>query len=338
MSGERDGPPEPAARWQGLFQLLDAHRRFLITTHVHLDGDAIGAQVALALVLEELGKETLLVNDDPVPRIYRFLDPRERVRAYAPDRDEADIAACDAAIVVDVGALDRIGRLGPALARLGVPLACIDHHATNGGFARVNVVDSSASSTSALVLDLIRALGQRPGQAVAEALFVGLATDTGWFRFANAGPPAFRDAAELVACGASPPRLYELIYEDLTWARTRLLARTLATLRPDGDGRIAYATITREMFEQTGARDEEVEGFVDKLREVGGVEVVILFRERAQGGTRVSLRAKRDADVGALAARFGGGGHRRAAGLILDEPLDRAVPRILAATRELLGS
>jgi len=322
--------------WDTLIQFIRAHGRFLVTTHEHPDGDAIGTQVGLALFLEELGKGALMANQDPVPRIYGFLDPDGRVRAYRPERDDAELAACDAAIVVDVATLERTGRVGEALKRLGTPLACIDHHVTNGGFAGVNVLVSEAASASSLVLDLIRTLGHRPSRRVAEALYVGLATDTGWFRFANAAPQAYRDAAELVAAGAYPPRVYELVYEDLTWERTHLLARALATLRSEADGRIAYVTVTRAMFEETGANDEEVEGFVDKLRELGGVEIIAMFRETPQGGTRVSLRAKHDLDVGSLAARFGGGGHRRASGINLDAPLASAVPLILAAARECL--
>ena len=322
--------------WNKLIQLIEAHSRFQISTHEHPDGDAIGSQIALALLLEELGKTALLVNQDPVPRIYLFLDPEGRIRAYGPERDDPEIAACDAAVVVDVGSLDRVGKVGDALRHHAVPIACVDHHVTNGGFGDVSVIDPHASSTAALVLDLVRTLGRKPSPRMAEALYVGLSTDTGWFRFHNARPQAFRDAAELVACGANPTRIHELVYENLSWPRTHLLARALSTLQSDADGRIAYVTITRRMFEETGATDEEVEGFVDKLREIGGVEVIILFRERPEGGTRVSLRAKHDADVGSLAARFGGGGHRRAAGATLDEPLPLALPRLLQATRELL--
>ena len=323
--------------WDKLIQFINAHQRFLVTTHEHPDGDAVGAQVGLALFLEELGKGVLTVNQDPVPRIYRFLDPEGRIRAYQLERDDADVAACDAAIVVDVGSLERVGRVGQAVERLAKPLACIDHHVTNDGFADVDVVVPGASSSSSLVLDLMRAMDRTPSPRAAEALYVGLATDTGWFRFANATPEAFRDAADLVAAGASPPRVYELVYENLSWPRTRLLARALATLQSEADGRIAYVVVTRAMFEETGASDEEVEGFADKLRELGGVEIIAVLRETPQGGTKVSLRAKHDADVASLAARFGGGGHRRAAGITLDTPLATTLPLILAAARKLLG-
>ena len=322
--------------WDKLTQLVDDHHRFQVSTHIHPDGDAIGSQIGLALFLEELGKTTFLVNDDPVPRIYRFLDPEGRVRKYEPERDDPEIAACDAAIVIDVGALDRVGRVGEAIRRHRVPIACIDHHVTNDGFANINVVAPKEPSSSSLVLDLIRTMGRKPSERIAEALFVGLSTDTGWFRFSNSRPPAFRDAAELVECGADPARIYERDYENLSWPRTRLLARALATLQSDADGRIAYFTITRQMFAETGATEDEVEGYVDTLRTIEGVEVIILFRERPEGGTRVSLRAKHDADVGALAARFGGGGHRRAAGFVLDEPMEAVLPKILAVARELV--
>ena len=322
--------------WQELIDLLNAHHRVLVATHVHPDGDAIGSAMGLSLFLEELGKDTLVLIDDPVPRIYRFLDPAHHIHHYEPERDDPLIAACDAAAVLDVGSLDRVGRIGDALRRHAVPQACIDHHATNDGFADVNVVVPEAPSASSLVLELIRTMGRRPSPAVAECLFTGLATDTGWFRFPNTSPAALRDAADLAECGVDLPRVYGLVYEELSWARTRLLGRAMATLRSEADGRIAYFTVTRGMFEETGAQDNEVEGFVDTFRKIGGVEVIIFFREHPDGRTRVSLRAKGSADVGALAAALGGGGHRAAAGATLDQPLAQAIPTVLAAARELL--
>ncbi len=324
--------------WQDVIELIDTHRRFLVASHVHPDGDAIGAAVALGLLLEELGKEALLVMDDSVPRIYRFLDPDGRIRNYDSARDDADIAACDAAFVLDVGSLDRVGGVGKALQQHRVPTACIDHHDTNNGFADVDVVVHDAASTSSLVLDLIRAMGRTPSPRMAEALFTGLATDTGWFRFPNTSPQAFRDAAERIEAGADAARVFGGVYEDLTAARTRLLGLAMADLKEEADGRIVYFVVTREMFAATGAQDNEVEGFVDSFRKIGGVEIIIFFRERAEGGTRISLRAKNAVDVSALAGEFGGGGHKAAAGATLDEPLAAAIPKVLAAARRVLGA
>lgn len=324
--------------WEEAIEFINAHGSFAITTHVHPDGDALGAQLALGLLLERLGKSVVLVNDDPVPRIYGFLNEDGRIRQYEPSRDDAALGACHAAIVADVGALDRVGRVGEALHRLGLPTLCVDHHWTNGGFASLNVVVPTAPSSASLVMDLMAAMGERPTPREAQALYVGLATDTGWFRFPNATAEAFRQAAALVDWGADAGRIYELIYEDLSWPRTRLLAKAMATLESDADGRIAYFKVTREMLRQTGAAAEEVEGFVDKMRELAGVEIIMMFREQDDGTTRVSLRAKHDADVGSLAARFGGGGHRRAAGITLGQTLEAAVPKLLAAARRTLGA
>jgi len=322
--------------WDKFTGFLQANSRFVVTTHVHPDGDALGSQIGIACVLARLGKTALMLNQDPVPRVYRFLDPEGRIRTHHPDADAADIASCDAAIVIDVATLERTGTVGDALRAAQIPIACVDHHTTNEGLGDLDVIVPDAASSSSLVLDLMRTLGQRPDATTAEALYTGLATDTGWFRYANATPQAFRDAAELVQRGAFPPLIYELVYENLSWARTRLLARALATLKSEADGRIAYVTITRQMFEETGAADEEVEGFIDKLRELGGVEIIVMFRQAPDGTTKVSLRAKHDLDVGSLAARFGGGGHKAAAGITMNVPLAEAIPPILAAARELL--
>ncbi len=324
--------------WQEVIDLIGAHERFLVASHVHPDGDAVGAILGLGRLLEEMGKQVLPVMEDPVPRIYRWLDPEGWIREYDAERDDAEIAACDAAFVLDVGSLDRVGEVGKALQTHRVSTACIDHHNTNAGFADIDVIDREAASTSSLVFDLIRAMGREPSQRVAEPLFAGLATDTGWFRFPNVSPRAFRDAAELVEAGADPSQAYGKTYEELSWQRIRLLGLAMATLKSDADGRIAYFTVTRQMFQETGAAASEVEGFVDSFRKIGGVEIIIFFRERAEGGTRISLRAKSDVDVSRLAAQFGGGGHRAAAGATLDESLDEAIPAVLAAARPLLGA
>ena len=324
--------------WDKLLDLLNSHERFLLTTHVNPDGDAVGSLVGLGLYLEELGKTVLLAMEHPVPPMYRFLDPEGRVRRYEPGRDDPDIAACDMAIVLDVGALDRVGRLEAPLRRHEVPVACIDHHATNNGFADVNVVRPEAASTCSLILGLIRAMGRTPSPRVAEALYVGLATDTGGFRFPNASPQAFRDAAALVEAGADVPRIYEAVYENHSAASLRLLGLALASLQTDCGGQLAWLTLTQAMFEETGADESETEGIIDHARRLGGAEILIVFRELADGGTRVSLRAKHDLDVGALAARFGGGGHRKAAGIALDTPLTTTIPTLLAAARALLDA
>jgi phosphoesterase RecJ-like protein len=322
--------------WQEVIKLIATHERFLVASHVHPDGDAVGALLGLGRLLEEMGKQSVLVMEDPVPRIYRWLDPEGSIREYDAQRDDADIAACDAAFVLDVGSLDRVGEVGQALQAHRVPTACIDHHNTNEGFADIDIIDRQAASTSSLVLDLIRAMGREPSVRVAEPLFAGLATDTGWFRFPNARPRAFHDAADLIEAGADPTAAYGRIYEELSWQRMRLLGLAMATLKSDAGGRIAYFTVTREMFDQTGAEASEVEGFVDSFRKIGGVEIIVFFRERAEGGTRISLRAKTDVDVSRLAAQFGGGGHRAAAGATLDQPLSEAIPTVLAAARGLL--
>jgi len=278
-----------------------------------------------------------MLNDDPVPQVYAFLNRDGRIGQYDPAGGDALLADCQAAIVADGGALERVGKVGEAIAKRGLPTLCIDHHWTNGGFATLNVIVPAAPSSASLVLDLMKAMGEQPTPREAEALYVGLATDTGWFRFPNVTADAFRQAADLVELGADPARIYEMVYENLSWPRTRLLAKAMATLESDADGRIAFFKVTRDMLRQTGATAADVEGFVDKMRELAGVEVIMMFREQDEGTTRVSLRAKHDADVGSLAVRFGGGGHRRAAGITLHEPLDSAIPKILAAARQTLA-
>lgn len=320
--------------WNRVKSLIRRRKSFLVTTHVFPDGDAVGSQLALAQALRKLGKRVLVVNEHPVPKIYRFLDPRGTAKAYAEEL-RPRIGKCDVAFVVDAGSLERVGRVGQALRSARVPTVCIDHHKTNSRFADFNIVDSSASSTGVLIYDLVKSLRVPITARLATCLFVAVATDTGWFKYPNTTPHTLRVAAELTEAGARTDKIYGAVHETLEWQRMALMKCVLETLRSECNGQIAYFYATEKMLRETGATHEDTEGFTDIPRVLRGVKLIFFFRE-AEGKIKVSIRSKDGPSVDKLARKHGGGGHARAAGIAMKGPLKRAIRTILADARQLV--
>ena len=287
--------------------------RFAVVTHENLDGDALGSLVAMTAVLRALGKDAVMViapEEFPLPPEYRFFALDGLLTEVPEDLDERT------AIFLDCGNLDR----NPLAALREVePLLNIDHHHDNTRFGTVNHVVDDASCTAEIVWELMACLGVPLTRQIAEALYVGLVTDTGRFSYENTTPRSHRMAAELIEAGIDAAGLYRQIYEGVPYAKLELLARALTNSRRYDDGRLTVAVLTGEDFQQTAAEDSYSEGIVDHLRAVRGTKVAALIRDVTSGchsGERkVSLRASDDeVDVSAIARAFGGGGHRRAAG------------------------
>jgi len=322
--------------WAEAKKLIGKHSRFLITTHINPDGDAIGTELAMASVLRSIGKEARIVNDQPTPRRYEFLDPQNEGISHLPDVTRNLLDWCDAVVVVDTGVWMRLGPVGELIRESKRPLLCIDHHPSNDGIGSVNIIDVNTSSVGEMVYLLAKELGVKVDQKTADALFVAIATDTGWFRFPNTTACVFEFCAELKNLGADPSRLYSQMYESFRWERMSLLSLALSTLSSECGGKIALIKITRDMFKQSGADEQDVEGFVDLVRCTKGVEVVLLFREGTDGQTKVSLRSKGNADVRVIATHFGGGGHPKASGIRFACSLEKAIGDVVAVASKHL--
>jgi len=317
-----------AAREQVL-RAIRAGERFAVVTHENLDGDALGSLIAMQALLRALGKDAVIViaaEEFPLPPEYSFF-ALDGLCTQAPDDLEARTT-----IFLDCGNLDR----NPLAAmREAEPLINIDHHHDNTRFGTINHVVEEASCTAEIVWDLIGALGVEISATTAEALYVGLVTDTGRFSYESTTPRAHMMAAELIGAGVDVGRLYRQIYEDTPLAKLELLGRALASARRFEDERMMVAVLTGEDFAVTGADDSYAEGIVDYLRAVKDTKVAALIREVCAGGRagarKVSLRASDDdVDVSAIARAFGGGGHRRAAGFTSDLPTAELIDAIRA--------
>ncbi len=296
-----------------LAELREADK-LLVVTHENLDGDALGSLVAMQGILSTLGKDCLMFIDErefPLPPEYRFLPLVGLVSEPPGDLQQRTV------VFLDCGNLDR--NPADAFRRPGIHLLNIDHHHDNTQFGTVNLVVPEASCTAEILWDLMAGLGVSPTGTVADALYVGLITDTGRFMYANTGRRAHLMAADLIDAGIDVHELYRRVYEDVPYGKLALLARGLANIERYDDGRLTIAALSANDFRDSGAEESYSEGVIDHLRAVQGTAVAALIRERIGngqgGGRKVSLRASDDrVDVSAIARAQGGGGHRQAAG------------------------
>jgi phosphoesterase RecJ-like protein len=320
--------------WSPLLDVVRRCHRFLLTTHIRPDGDALGSMIALEEVLRSLGKEVRMVVASHVATRYHFLPAVERVAFFELPGDPW--RATDAVVVLDTGAWAQLSSFGTFLKSLDVPKLVIDHHQTLDDLGAVRLVDVSAEATGRLVFEAARALRVPLTKSMADHLFMALAMDTGWYRHSNTTGESFALAAELVKAGTSPEYLYEMIYEQSSLARLKLTGVALARMQVVADGRVAFTEIRLSDYEATGAHPMDSEDLVTYTRSVRGVEVGLLFLEQPRGGIKVSFRSRDLIDVARLAERFGGGGHRAAAGATIQSSLEQARERVLQATHAAL--
>jgi phosphoesterase RecJ-like protein len=321
--------------WTPLANLLAAHDRILVTTHVRPDGDALGSEVGLAGLLRQKGKDVRVVNVSLTPPRYDFLDrDRSLFEHYGTQVQPGDLADRQAVVILDLSSWGQLGDMAEFVREFAGPRLVIDHHVSEDDLGATFIKDTSAEATGTLVAHAVAALGATFTPEMATGLLTAVAMDTGWFRHPTTRPSTLRLAADLVDAGASVHDIYRQLFERNTLGRLKMMGEALAGLRTDLDGRIAYSSVTRADFERTGAIPPETEDLIDFTVSLRGVEVGLLFIEQIRGGIKLSLRSRGSFDCARVAARFGGGGHRAAAGANLPDPLSETLPRILAAVRE----
>ncbi|MBX3425987.1 MAG: bifunctional oligoribonuclease/PAP phosphatase NrnA [Pirellulales bacterium] len=323
--------------WQPLVELIDRHESFLITSHCRADCDAAGSEIALALALESLGKRALVVNGDPLPEHIAFIDPQGRVLELGVGAPLETLRQCEALIVVDTSAWGQLGPMADVVRAFSGPRAVVDHHVSADDLGALVFKDATAEATGRLILELCEALGVAITPEIAAPLFAAIATDTGWFRFSSVTDATFLALAKLTAAGASPPRLFSLLFEQHSLARLHLRGRILDHVRSECNGRLMWTYVTAEDFAVTGASKTDTEDAINALLTVAGAEVAALFVELEPEVTKASLRSRNDFDVRAVAEQFGGGGHRAAAGISYRGPRPAAQEAILDALRAGLG-
>lgn len=320
-------------------EIVSGARRVVLMTHMNADGDALGSEIGMASFLASRGVEVEIVNPDPVPPVLRFLDTGGfPFHAFDAGGHERRLDDADLLILLDNSAPDRLGALEAAASARADKVLCVDHHPTRGTIWGETILDPEASATAAMVHELTTATGWEPDADAASSLYVGLATDTGFFRFNSTNSRALRIAAELVDAGARPAVAFERIHERNSTLYTRLLGDALADLQVDASGRVASIRLTRAMLGRAGDCEIDSSEMTTPLLAIEGVRVAILFRELQDDRVKVSLRSKGRVDVYRLALEFGGGGHRNASGIVAKGTLDDVVERVLGRVSDAVDA
>ena len=312
-----------------IIDAINKGRSFLITAHVRLDGDALGSELALYLMLRDLGKNAVIYNQDSTPASYRFL-PGEPNIIHEP----GDVEQYDAAFILDCSELKRIGDQAERIGRIK-KLINIDHHISNSGLCEIQMLDAEASSTGEMLFRLMQEMQIRLTKDICTNLYTAILTDTGGFRYSNTRQGALWAAGKLVEYGADPQWISENIYESDPPAKLKLLAKTMETLSLDLERRICSLVVTKQAIEETGASMEDTDGFVDIPRAVKGVDVSMLYTQMDNDHYKLSLRSKGKVNVEKIARKFGGGGHINAAACRIKGNIEEVKLLVLKAIVEL---
>ncbi len=315
---------------------LRRFRRPLLLTHRRPDGDALGAVVTIARVLRAWRRRPRVVLFDPWPRRYALLERYVQAAQWNQMRPEA-LARCDAVVVADTCAFSQLEPAGMFL-ETAPPVLVFDHHQTRDDLGvraqDLRLIDPSASATCLIVYEWLRSCGQALDRALSTALWIGLSTDCGWFRYASTDARTLRAAAELLEAGARPAELYAQVYENEPPGRLRLLGKAIERLELHAEGRVAVMALRRWDFERCEADHSMTDDLVNEAGRIAGVEVYLLATELGTGHVKFNFRSKRRVNVAQLAARFGGGGHARAAGARVSGRFGQVVPRVVRAAVE----
>lgn len=297
-----------------LTTILLAHKRFVLTTHVNPDGDALGSELALAAWLTGRNKDVAIINCSTTPFVYRFLDPEKRIRVFDEHRDADALLSADVIAVVDTNHPNRTDGMEALIMRSPATKICIDHHLDPGNFAEHYFIDPEATSTGEILYRLLECDADHYlSPEIAGALYCAIMTDTGSFRYPRVDAEVHRMVARLIEAGADPVETYRNVYDRWSNGRVRLLGEALGSLRVTGNGGIASLGITQDMLRRTGTSEEDTDNFTTYPMSIDGVRIGLLFVEIPEG-TKISFRSRGDIPINRLAQEFGGNGHKNAAG------------------------
>ncbi len=314
-------------------ELIENKQSFAITTHVRPDGDGIGSSLGLCWLLRSLGKSAEVIVSDGIPATYHSLPGADGIVHVSEINGKYD-----AVFVIECSNVAR-----PNVKNLENQfIVNIDHHTTCEHFGSINWIDATASAVGEMIYNLCKAIGGRISKEIAECLYMALVTDTGSFHFPNTTERTLKVASELVKAGVKPANISEAVYNSYPWSRIELMSKVLATVKRDSTGRVAWLRQTLEMRETTGMADGDNNGFVNIPLAAKEVVACVYMREVTPNKFRVSLRSKGDINVARIAEKFGGGGHKNAAGLRIegdwDEIESRLVATVVAAVNEDIHS
>ncbi|MDD5561180.1 MAG: bifunctional oligoribonuclease/PAP phosphatase NrnA [Candidatus Omnitrophica bacterium] len=313
---------------------IKKYNNFLITAHTRLEGDALGAELAFYALIRKLGKQGVILNEDNIPYGHEFLPGVKKIRRLDAGSPYIKFGCL---VVLDCADLKRTGEVW-RLNKENKPILNIDHHISNQGFGDENWVDPHASSCSEMVYRIYKQMRLPIAKPEAIAMYTGIMTDTGSFRYSNTTSFTHQASAELLKFGINVPLIYRYVYENLALEETRLLVKLLPRIHFSAQGRIAYFKLNRSIAKDGTISMDLGDQLLSFARAIKGVEVVILFRENLEAGdlVRINLRSQGKVDVNKVAAFFGGGGHKTAAGCTPRGDINKVIKKVLARIRQVL--
>lgn len=319
-----------------IVQALKKSDHILIASHANPDGDAIGSVVALGLSLKRLNKNVTLYNESRIPAVYRFLPAVHLLRRRIEKTERYD-----AAVILDCGDVGRLGSIDFVESQAAV-IINIDHHITNTRFGDLQIIDTQACATAEIVYRLISAMAIPIDKEVATALYTGILTDTGSFRFSNTNKAAFSICREMVQIGVDPYEIAQHVFGTYPLSRIKLLNLALDTIEISDHGKLSLMTVTQKMLDESGTRPEDLDGMINYARGIEDTKVTALIQELANGSKRpyppkfhVSLRSNGVVDVAQMAAALGGGGHCNAAGFSIEASLEEVKEKLAELTEKI---
>ena len=306
----------------GIVREIDRHKKFLITTHIYPDGDAIGSQIALYILLKRMGKEVALINSFPLPARYKFL-PNSGLIKHNVTLPDSEVA-----FVLDIGSKGRMGNMRDHINNIKTVIN-IDHHLGNDRFGIINWVDTGMSSVGEQIFNLYKHMKLEIRKPEAICLYTAIITDTGSFQYSNTSAETHSAVSELLETGIDHTQICNQIYQNIPVSKLKLLQLALETLSFDAKGKIGYMFITSDMYTKACAREEDSEEIVEYARNAEGVEVGILFKQHSKGNIKISFRSKGKVNVRNIASKFGGGGHHNAAACTINGELSSVLKNVV---------
>lgn len=317
---------------QAIKTAIKKNNKFLVSSHINPEGDSIGSQIATASLLRRLGKDVLIVNESPIPRVLDFMPGSDKILKEKPSDWDFE-----AAVILDCPDLSRIGKVSEYVTPDKM-IINIDHHVSNTNFGKYNWVEPHLSSAGEMIFELFKAFHMKIKYEEAEALYAAIMTDTGSFRYSNTSSRTHIVISELIEAGVKPYDTHSKIYETSSLENTKLLGEALRTLKVSDDGKISWLWVTKDMLKNTKASLEGTEGIIDFARSLEGVEIAIFFRETGtENRVKVSFRSKGNADVNKLASFFNGGGHVTASGCNVFGTMEQVEKKVLEKAVSVLS-
>jgi phosphoesterase RecJ-like protein len=310
--------------------LCERHDEILIFGHKDADGDTLGCSLAFAEALRLRSKRVYVVIPPPLPEKYRWMPGFDEIREEPPAGSDVELV-----LFFDAGNMERSGDAVEHIAEHAT-IVNVDHHPSNSRFGDVNIIDPNAAAVGEMCLDMLQHFGWDVTPTMATNLYTAVMTDTGGFRHENTSPRALEVAARLAALGADPSYIATVVYKSRPLTTLKLSGLSIASMQVEMGGRLAWAKVTKSMLREAGAVMAEGEGIIDTLNSIAGLDVAIVFKEVGPRLTKISVRSRGAVDSAALCARFGGGGHLRAAGAEVALPMDQATEAVLAAARQAI--